>query len=375
MRNILFYYSSQQVHTGSPKVLMRLIEGLDQAVHKPFFLAGHEGELCRELIKKGAVPVWGETGQIAKSAFIRNMTNIFRLIRLLRKYRIELVHMNELGWNSELSLAAWLMGIPIIHHIHNPEKLSRKNLNCYLGTKFLFVSRALADQCNAGTILGSKAEIVYNPITVEKFAKGRSIRRELGVPDNSPVVGSVAQICRRKGIDIIIETAAQLKRIKPEVWFLVVGPDALGEEEFASQMRKRVLDLGLGDQFKFCGPMDDVENFLASIDVFFLPTRSEPFGMVIAEAMAAGVPVVSSKVGGIPEIIPDDSCGLLSDAGSCNFHHEIVRLLEDPEKTQSIEQKGYERVNSMFSHEFFNARIGCLYETVAHAGTDLESVH
>lgn len=361
MQNILYHYSSQQIHTGSPRVLMHLVEGLDRYAFTPYFLASSREGLCHELEKKGTIAVWGKTGQITKKTLPRNIFNILKIIGLLRKHEISLVHINELGWNSELALAAWLLRLPVIFHIHNKEKLSLKNLNCRIGSKFLFVSNALARQCSANALLGNKVEILYNPVKVDSFVNGTSIRHEFGVPENAFIVGTVAQIRRGKGIDTIIETAGKVISKLPNTWFLILGPEAKDELEFAEQLRQRVSELNLGHRVKFCGPREDVANFLASIDVFFLPTRAEAFGMVIAEAMAARVPVVTSNVGGIPEIIPDGTYGVTADIEEKEFHRMIVKLLTETEHGKSIAEKGFERVKTLFSDEVFNLKIRQLY--------------
>ena len=361
MQNILYYYSSQQIHTGSPRVMMRLIEGLDRSCFSSKFLAGHEGDLCRELVNKGTEIIQGETHNIGTRSFYQHISNIRCLIRMLKREQISLVHVNELGWNTELALAAFLGKIPVIFHIHNPETLNKRNINCRIGTKYLFVSHSLARQCDAESRLGGKAEILYNPISVETFSQGKSIRSELGVPDNVHVVGTVAQICKRKGIDIFIATAVKLLKILPDTYFLVAGPDVAGEEDYAAEMRRRVRDEGMDKQFKFCGTRDDINNFLASLDIFFLPTRAEPFGMVIAEAMSARVPVVTSNVGGIPEIIPDRSFGVTADIEDNFFHQIIAKLLTETGRRESMAERGFERVNSLFSDSIFNNRIKQLY--------------
>jgi len=364
MINILYYYSSQQIHTGSPRVLMRLVEGLDRSVFTPYFLAASREGLCHELENRGVVPIWGKTGNISKYTLLRNIISTLKIICLLHKHQIELVHINEPGWNSELALAAWLLRIPVIFHIHNPVDLSHKNLNCIIGAKFLFVSKALARQCAADALPSDKVEIVYNPINVNSYANGKSIRRELGVPENDFIIGTVAQIRKGKGIDIIIETAGKVIKEMPDTWFLIVGPEANDEKDFADQMRNRIFELNLEHRIKFCGPRNDIENFLASIDLFFLPSRAEAFGLVIAEAMSARVPVVTSNVGGIPEIIPDESYGVTVDLKNNNIHKIIMKLLSDAESRECISKKSFERVNILFSNIVFNYKISQLYQSL-----------
>ena len=86
--------------------------------------------------------------------------------------------------------------------------------------------------------------------------------------------------------------------------------------------------------------------------------------MVIAEAMAARVPVVTSNVGGIPGIIPDESFGVIADIEDDNFHCSIVKLLKENELRNVIKEKGFNRVNTMFSDTIFNSKIEQLYHSI-----------
>ena len=368
MGNVLFYYSSQQVHTGSPRVLMRLVDGLDRRCFEPYFLTDKMGELSLELSKRSTRLIWGHSEQVTKKSIHLNLGNIINLMYLLHKYRIDLVHINELGWNSELGIAAWLCRIPVIFHIHNPERMNSRNINCRIGSKYLFVSKALMHQCNAASIVGQKAAVIYNPVNVEQFSSGKTLREDLGINEGDFVIGTVAQICKRKGIDIIIETAKEVTKLFPHVIFLIAGPDAIGEDQYAAELRKTVYEQGLSDKLRFLGPRDDIPNFMATLDLFFLPTRSEPFGMVIVEAMLAKKPVVTSDVGGIPEIIPDESCGVTSSIVNNDFHKLIAKLISDPIRLTSISEKGFERVSSLFSDKTFNATINSMYVSVMQKG-------
>jgi glycosyltransferase involved in cell wall biosynthesis len=370
MHNVLFYYSTQQVHTGSPRVLMRMVEGLDRTSFAPYFLSDNqEGDLCKELLKTGARIINGRTGQISAETLPSSLINIFRLTQLLKRFKISLVHINELGWNSELVVAARLLQLPIFFHIHNPIIENKKNINLRFGNKFLFVSEALALQCNVNTVPSSKAEILYNPIDIDKFQAGKSIREELGISESTPVIGAVAQICFRKGIDIFIDTAEKVLKLEPEARFLIAGPDATGEERFASEMRGRVVEKGLAPYVSFLGPRDDIDNFLASIDVFFLPTRAEPFGMVFVEAMAARVPVVASNVGGIPEIFPTKDYGLTFDPLSSEFSDCLIELIRNKDKREKIAEAAYGRARNEFSCSLFHNKLKGLYLEAISGGS------
>lgn len=361
VQNVLFYYSSQQVHTGSPKVLARLIEGLDRTRYAPYFLANRPGDLSRRLAENGTVILSGEVGQVGAATLFDNAANLFRLMRLLKRNRISLVHINQLGWNFDLALAARLLSIPLVFHVHNQEQINLRNLDCRLGSRYLFVSRALADQCDAYRVRPEKTQVLYNPIDIDRFRSGRSIRQELNLPQDAPVVGTVAQICHRKGIDIIVRSARKVLAALPEAFFVIAGPDGLGEERFAQELRAEIAGQGLSEKIRFVGPRDDIEDLLASVDLFFLPTRAEPFGLVFVEAMAAGVPVVASNVGGIPEIIPGEDYGILLDPDSPLYPEVIVGLLGDAGRRGRMAAAAYERARDNFSHSIFNQKIESLY--------------
>lgn len=359
--NILYYYSSQQIHTGSPKVLLRLIGGLDRDRFTPFFFSDKEGALTDLLKQSGVGIIQGKNGQISKNNILRNVFNIWSLVKILKTNSINLLHINELGWNFELVLAAWLCRIPIVFHIHNIENITRKNLNCLLGCAYLFVSKKLANLCDPEKILKSKSHILYNPINIEEYRSGKSIRHNLGLLPDDVIVGTVAQISKRKGIDIVLDVAEQILSQSINTKFIIVGPDAKGEETYAEEMRGRVVEKYLSDRIVFLGPRDDIANILASIDIFFLPTRNEPFGLVFVEAMAAGVPVIASNVGGIPEIIPNDKYGILLDPYKGDFTSSMSKLIDSFELRKQISGAAFDLAKENFAHSIFNKNIDQIY--------------
>jgi hypothetical protein len=126
-------------------------------------------------------------------------------------------------------------------------------------------------------------------------------------------VGTVSQVAHRKGIDILMETARILLRERRDLVFLIAGPVGTGEAEFGRDMRALAEEPELRGHVRFLGPRSDIPDFLASLDLFLLPARAEPFGIALIEAMAAGVPVIASRVGGIPEILSSPEIGRMVD--------------------------------------------------------------
>lgn len=349
------------MHTGSPRVLLKLIEGLDRDKYNPFFMAKDRGDLCCALINMKVEILSGVSGSVCKDSISRNILNIVNLARMLLRNKINLLHINELGWNSEVAFAAWLCRIPVVFHIHNKEEFTNRNINCRIGARFLFVSEALLRECKAKEVVGSKAKVVYNPIDIKYFSCGRSIRDELNIPEDLYVVGTIAQLCVRKGINTFLDTAEKVLKQMPNVMFLIVGPDAIGEEEYALSLRKFAYESPFHKNIIFLGPRDDIPNVLACLDVFFLPTRSEPFGLVFAEAMAARVPVVASDVGGILEIIPSSEYGVTKPLNQGMWHDDLICLLKNKEMRDRLAENAYLRVASKFSSLNFQKIISAEY--------------
>jgi len=362
--NILYYYSSQQVHTGSPQVLLRLIDCLDRERYRPFFLASQNGKLCQELKKKDVEILNCEQGIVSKRGLFRNIININKIAYLLRINKIDVVHINELGYNFELVVAAKMLRIPVILHNHNPAVFSRKNINCLFGDKFIFVSNSLVKECKGSEMIRNKTEVVYNPIDFDHFSSGKPIRAQLGIEQNQQVVGTIAQICPRKGIDIFIATAEKVAKSLPDARFLIVGPEAIGAEAYAAEMRELIQRKNLGDTVKFMGPRNDIPDILASLDLFFLPSRAEPFGLVLVEAIAAGVPVVASSVGGIPEIIPTREIGIVKSLEEGAFEEEIVGLLKNENQRRCHSRHAFRYAYEHFSKDRFIDGMNAMYQNL-----------
>src|SRR5207247_1656821 len=154
-----------------------------------------------------------------------------------------------------------------------------------------------------------KCAVLNNPADLAACSRGRSIRPALGLAHDHLVVGTVAQVCRRKGIDLLLDVARILLPEFPRLVFVIAGPVGHQEDAFAERMMQLAQDPAFDGRVRFLGPRGDVPDVLASTDVFFLPTRAEGFPVAVLEAMAAGLPVVASDVGGSAGVMPGPGLG------------------------------------------------------------------
>jgi len=337
---ILYYYPHLRFDTGSPKAMASLIESLDRAIFQPVYCAGGNGPLLEALVARGVEIVRGQADGVTFRRPLAARAAIRRQSALLKLWKIDVLHAHALFWNTDLILAAWMLRIPVILHAHNPEAVAFQNLNRLAARKVLFCSRNVMENCGHFERIADKAEVLHNAIDTNAMGRGSSIRATLGLNDTDIAIGTVAQVVQRKGIDILIETARILLRERSDLAFLVAGPTTPAEEEFGCRMRTAAGEPDLRGRIRFLGSRSDIPDFLASLDLFLLPARAEPFGIVVIEAMAAGVPVIASKVGGIPEILSSPEIGRLVDPLTPEAFAGAVReILALPDRGRSIGAK------------------------------------
>jgi glycosyltransferase involved in cell wall biosynthesis len=202
----------------------------------------------------------------------------------------------------------------------------------------------------------SKIVVIRNGITLSKFA-GRSrsadLRRELGLPLSARLVAVFSRLNRFKGVEYFLDAAAVLAGKVADVCFLVVGDGGNKKEleEYACQ-------LGLGQRIVFTGFRGDVPELLSEVAISVLPSLSEGTSNTLLESMAAGVPVIATRVGGNPEVIEDGVSGLLvPPRDSAALAAAMDRLLEDEILALALGQAGMRRVSELFSLE------GSVHET------------
>jgi glycosyltransferase involved in cell wall biosynthesis len=190
--------------------------------------------------------------------------------------------------------------------------------------RWLAVSRALADylvrECR---LPASRVQVVANGVDTARFAPAANPAPR---SPSGPTVGVLTRLDARKGLRYLLRAMAQLRSDLPEARLLIGGD---GEDR--SPLEREVQALGLTGRVEFVGAVHDAPQFYQRLDLFVLPSLDEAFGLVLLEAMAAGLPVVGTRVGGIPEILEDGSQGrLVAPADSQALAGAIRELCRDP---------------------------------------------
>jgi glycosyltransferase involved in cell wall biosynthesis len=175
--------------------------------------------------------------------------------------------------------------------------------------------------------------VIRNGVDMTRFdgaPAGERIRRELGIAHNARLIVVVSRLARLKGIEHFLEAASALKPRYPDAHFLVVGETSPPNPAYLCELQQLSADLGIGDCVTFTGRRSDIPDFLGAADVSVMPSLNEALSNVLLESMAAGAPVVATRVGGTPEALHDGVTGLLvppGDAGA--IVTAVSRLLDD----------------------------------------------
>jgi len=198
-----------------------------------------------------------------------------------------------------------------------------------------------------------KLVLIYNGVDYGKFQDVRPkrsvVRRRLGIQDSEKVVIAIGNLIPYKGHKDLIRAANIIKKEEVEgVRFLIVGEDRGMREQLENMAEK----LGVRDSIFFLGLREDIPELLAASDISVLPSYEEGFSNVILESMAAGLPVVATKVGGNPEAVVDGHTGWIAPPGDhVSLGQKLLDLIKDENKARAWGEKGREIVKSRFSME------------------------
>jgi glycosyltransferase involved in cell wall biosynthesis len=276
-------------------------------------------------------------------------------------------------------LAARWRNIPMISTIHTigkPDPLTRAALRFRTEAWALrrFADRvvAVSEFARRGYLADfglSPGQVVtiHNGVDIERFrarpGMRTAARSELGIPPNVPLAITVAVLRRPKGIgDMLAAMPAALERI-PDLHYLVVG-----EGPARHDLERLVSERGLDDRVILAGNRSDVPRMLAAADVFVLPSHTEALPTAVAEAMAAGLPVVATRVGGIPEMV-DHETGILVEPGDPDsLAVAISDILAGADMGRSLGERGAQRAAHRFDIRRQTSQLVAEYRKLAPLG-------
>jgi len=344
---------------GTERQVMTLASRLDASRYELHLAClRRTGELLDRLpIFRSAPPVeYRITKLFNRHAFQERL----RFARYLRRQRIQIVHTYSFYPNVFAIAAARLARTPIVVAsirdmgvYQSPRQLRVQRVVCRLAHRIVVNAEAVKSWLVADGYDADKITVIRNGVESSRFndgVGGGALRRELGLPQGCPIAAVVSRLTPSKGLEDFLEAAAVVARARPDAHFLVVGKAAPADGAYQRALAARAADLGLQQRLVFTGLRHDVPELLAQVSVSVLPSLSEGLSNVLLESMAAGVPVVATRVGGNAEAIAHGETGLLvapSDPEA--LARGIECLMNDRALAASYGRAGRRRVAEQFT--------------------------
>ncbi len=329
-----------------------------EALHIPFTGLGFSG------LKRSP------SGVLSCYKLIRTMVNY------LRAEQPDIVQSYLFWANIYGSISAKIAGVPIIitgrrglrdpHHQQWYHQILQYLANLWT-TDIVANSQAVKREClqYERGVMERKIRVIYNGVDHARYfppSSNASLRDEFKIPDGCQVVGCIANLRPCKGHQVLLEAALLVLQHHPQTRFLLVGDD----HGIKSELTQQAHGSGIRGAIVFTGYREDIPDILAICDMLVSTSFSEGFSNVILEAMAAGVPVIGTHVGGTIEMIEHEETGLLvPPADPKRLADAMLRLIDDTPLREKFAQAGIQYVNTSFRIETMVQQTTSLYLELA----------
>ncbi len=298
-----------------PEYQVTLVSGIDK---------GKEGELlsrAREATRLVIVP------EMVRSINpFADLVAFWKLYKLIRKGRYHIVHTHSSKAGVLGRIAAWFAGTPIIvHTLHSlvfhdyqpwlvnrgwwlAKKISAPVTDFYISVSEIIVQKAIA----AGIAEPERFRTIYSGMELDWFLNAKfdaeAVKREFGIPSDSPVVGKIARLFELKGHDQLMDAAPEIVRRVPNVRFFLIGDGILLEH-----LQERARGYGILENFVFAGLIDRerIPEMISAMDIVVHTSLREGLARVLPQSLAMGKPCVSFDIDGAPEVVINDNTGYL----------------------------------------------------------------
>lgn len=307
---------------------------------KPFVLTPQKSELSQKLTEAGI------------QQFNFSSAGIFRLkiakeiARLCRQQKFDLVHTHDSHGHTAAVLSAAIFGnkTPLIIHRRvdfavTPNIASRWKYNYHSVKRIICVSEMIRKITEPAIRNPDKLRVIYSGVDPSRYANsttGNVIRQEYKISESALLIGNLSALADHKDYPTFLRTARILKdRGDINARFIIAGD---GSEK--SKIEQQIKDLSLEDDIILTGFRKDIPAVMQSLDIFLMTSKTEGLGTILIEAFMAGVPVVSTDAGGIPELVMNEITGLVSRPGDAeNLAASVTRIAKDPHLRKTLVER------------------------------------
>jgi glycosyltransferase involved in cell wall biosynthesis len=356
----VLYLSLYTEFGGGEYGLFYLLKSLDLKRFNPILMTNKRGPLVEKVEALGieTVTVPFEVVMLQQllipRIFLKNMKASFTIKRFLADRKVDIIQCGDVLSLLLLFPALLTSRIPVVYSViflYEKIRAVLFNLLALFWVKHIVVlSKFVGDDLTRKTFgLKKKIKLIYWGIDLSKFHRRTKeekhlLREKLGLPRDKKIVGFIGRYEVWKGHETFLNAASKLLQTRNDLFFLIVG-GAMTEEiipgvaRYRKKILKRIEDLKLQDRLTVWGHRDDIPDVMASLDVFVCPSDQEPFGLVVLEALASGVPVVvSSTVGALEVLDGIENVFVAEPRNAVSFSDKITDALELDKKIFSSQQ-------------------------------------
>jgi glycosyltransferase involved in cell wall biosynthesis len=368
-----------RLNIGGPAIhVINLNAGLASNRYAPLLVTGmeapHEGSLKHHAVARGLrMAVLPELGR--EIDFAKDLSTVCKIFRIIRREKPHIVHTHTAKAGFVGRVAARLAGVPVVCHTFHghvlrgyfvPAKsrlftLVEKFCAC-LSDRVITLNDLLKNELMAMGVAHTD-RIVVAPLGLDLKDFGQpqrgcgGFRSELKLRKEHKLVAVVGRLVKIKNIHLFIDAARIVRQHAPETHFAVIG-----DGEHRSELERHARSIGMSNAVHFTGWRRDLANIYPDLDAIVSSSDNEGTPVSLIEAMAAGCPVVATKVGGVPDLLEHGQFGRLTPQGdSCALAEAILKVLREPELTSEMARKARETVLKRYSIERLISDMDQLY--------------
>ena len=383
----VLYLNHAAKPSGAEIALRRMLGACDRRRVQPTIVFGEEGpavDFMREIdVATHVLPLAGKVREARKDTLgVGAFLHLGRLAALgayavrlaafARRHKIQIIHTNTIKAHFYGGIAGCLAGLPVVWHLRDfvnesyfPRAAVRviRFLAGRLPRHVIAVSHSVMEQLRFNGKPG-RATVVLDGLADQELTAAKS--------EPSPArtiqtrIGIVGRLTRWKGQHVFLDAAARVLAAGHDAEFVIIGSALFGEDAYEHSLRRQAEALGITHRVRFRGFTPDVAGELGKLDLLVhASTSGEPFGQVILEGMAAGLPVIATRGGGVPEIIYDGENGLLTRMGdSADLAEALLALLTDPARARRLGDNGYRHVREKFRASHGARAVADIYQSI-----------
>jgi glycosyltransferase involved in cell wall biosynthesis len=376
-RRVLFFHAYPSRYAGAQRVTHMLARELNAQGYPTRVLTPDDGPFVARL-KADAIDarsvsapaIWarygrGLEGPRAVPALAALPAYWLKLARAIRAWRPRVLHCNDHRGLLLAGPAARLAGVPLVWHIHGAYTAPALDLlGGLLAARILVVSRALLVELPVLHRFLGKVEVLHNGIPLQSAHAGWRVAPSARAERRRVVCA--ARIHPDKGLDVLIRATSPLRERFPDLEVQIAGAVQDGYEWYARSLEWLRASLGLQETVQMLGYLDDLVPCLTAAAAYVQPSRREPFGLGVLEAMALGVPVVTTRIGGLDEIVEHGLSGLKVAADDPTaLTAALGDILAAPVYAARLGARGRARVERDFGLHVMVARLLQVYRQVS----------